>query len=188
MAAAIMDEQHRYPARKINGKHTMHKQISRLVFPCVVLAGTLAAASPSAAQEEPQEDMAELEDTGEACVNTRRISRTRVVDDRTIIFYMRGGLTYVNILPRPCNGLAREDRFSYQAQSSRLCDIDGIVVLYQAGTTLRAGANCRLGLFHEISRDDAAAIIEGPQKPPPNPLPMPEPEEIGESDDESEST
>ena len=58
----------------------------------------------------------------------------------------------------------------------------------QAGTTLRAGANCRLGLFHEISRDDAAAIIEGPQKPPPNPLPMPEPEEIGESGDEPEST
>lgn len=167
----------------------MHLQIPKFMLPCAVLAGALTAASLAIAQEEPAEDMAELEATGERCIVTRRISRTKVVDDRTIIFYMRGGdTTYVNILPRPCNGLAREDRFSYQAQSSRLCDIDGIVVLYQAGTTLRGGANCRLGLFHEISREDADAIIEGPQKPPANPLPMPEPEEIGEPDEEPEST
>ena len=165
----------------------MHMPILKVTFPCAVLAGALATASLAVAQEEAAEDMADLEATGDRCIVTRRISRTKVVDDRTILFYMVGGDTYVNILPRPCNGLARENRFSYQAQSSRLCDIDGIVVLYQAGTSLRSGAACKLGLFHEISREDADAIIEGPQKPPANPLPMPEPEEIGESGDDPET-
>jgi hypothetical protein len=137
--------------------------------------------------DQPAGEVVDLDAEGERCVNTRRISRTKVVDDRTIIFYMRGTETYVNILPRACNGLRRENRFSYQAQSSRLCDIDGIVVLYQMGTTLRAGANCKLGLFHPITREDAKAIIEGPQTPPANPLPMPEPEEIGEDDAESDA-
>jgi hypothetical protein len=157
------------------------------MVPCALLAIAAAGSQPAFAQDEVDEDAPSLDSVGERCVNTRRISRTKVVDDRTIIFYMRGGDTFVNILPRSCNGLRRENRFSYQAQSSRLCDIDGIVVLYQAGTTLRAGANCKLGLFHPITREDAKAIIEGPQAPPPNPLPMPEPEEVGEAEEEPES-
>ena len=169
----------------------MKMPTSKRSFSCAFLATAIAFAVPAIGQDEPVdnqpvEDVVDLDAEGERCVNTRRISRTKVVDDRTIIFYMRGTETYVNILPRACNGLRRENRFSYQAQSSRLCDIDGIVVLYQMGTTLRAGANCKLGLFHPITREDAKAIIEGPQAPPANPLPLPEPEEIGEDDAESE--
>lgn len=168
----------------------MNKQTSRLRFPCAVLAAAVICSAPALgqdAEEAPVDDLADLDAEGERCINTRRISRTKVIDDRTIIFYMRGTDTYVNILPRACNGLRRENRFSYQAQSSRLCDIDGIVVLYQMGTTLRGGANCKLGLFHPITREDAEALVEGPQAPPANPLPMPEPEEVGEDDGEPDA-
>jgi hypothetical protein len=152
-----------------------------------MLAISMAGSPLVFAQDEVDEDAPSMDSGGERCLNTRRISRTKVVDDRTIIFYMRGRETYVNILPRACNGLRRENRFSYQAQSSRLCDIDGIVVLYQAGATMRAGASCKLGLFHEITREDAQAIIEGPAAPPPVPLPMPEPEEVGEAEEAPET-
>jgi hypothetical protein len=165
----------------------MQKPGHRLIVTCALLAIAFAGIQPVFAQDEVDEDAPSMDSDGERCLVTRRISRTKVVDDRTIIFYMRGTDTYVNILPRSCNGLRRENRFSYQAQSSRLCDIDGIVVLYQAGASLRAGANCKLGLFHPITREDAKAIIEGPSTPPPNPLPMPEPEEVGEAEVDPES-
>ena len=122
------------------------------MVPCALLAIAFAGIQPVFAQDEVDEDAPSLDAGGERCVVTRRISRTKVDDDRTIIFYMRGGDTYVNILPRTCNGLRREDRFSYQAQSSRLCDIDGIEVLNQARAKKRPGANYNQGHYHPKKR------------------------------------
>jgi len=86
------------------------------------------------------------------------------VDDLNIIFYMIGSDTYHNILPRQCHGLKREGRFSYKTSTGSLCKQDTI----------------RLLLFHPISKEDAAALIDGPIEPPQaKPVPLPEPEEIG---------
>ena len=40
----------------------------------------------------------------ERCINTVRIDRTEVIDDRTVVFYLNGGDIYVNRLPHRCPG------------------------------------------------------------------------------------
>jgi hypothetical protein len=149
----------------------------------ILIAGlcTIAALPLAAQEEEPVSDPMARE-----CVDLRQVRRTEVVDDRNILFYMRGNLVYHNILPRQCGGLAREDRFSYRVAASRLCRMDDIRVLYNDPNGLREGNHCGLGLFHEITKEDAKAFKEDLQRrPEAAPLPMPEPQEVDDQDDES---
>jgi hypothetical protein len=120
------------------------------------------------------------------CIRIRSLRSTKIVDDLNIIFSMIGSKTYHNILPRQCHGLARQDRFSYQTTTGSLCNLDTIRILYQAGSSLQEGNACRLGLFHPISKEDAAALLDKPNQPlEAEPIPLPEPEEIGIDSDES---
>lgn len=150
----------------------MYKQMKRISL-LSLLAGL---AVPTFAQdEEPVRD-----DSVTNCISVRSIRSTDIIDDRNVLFFMRGDVVYHNILSRRCPGLAREDRFSYRTAASRLCDIDSINVLYRDARGMRPGAACGLGKFIKITREDARALKEGPtEEPPPKPLPMPEPEEIG---------
>ena len=95
-----MEMRCRWSATVITGMLSMQKHIVRLMVPCSVLAVAIAGIQPVLGQDETDEEAIALEETGERCISTRQISRTKVVDDRTIIFYMRGGDTFVNILPR----------------------------------------------------------------------------------------
>ncbi len=147
---------------------------------------SLLATTPSLA-DEVAVDIDDI--NAKKCIRLRSLKSTKVVDDLNIIFYMMGSTTYHNILPRQCHGLAREDRFGYQARSGNLCDIDTIYILYQAGTRLQQGNSCRLGLFHPISKEDAKALLERKNEPPmAEPIPLPEPEEMGEADEEAEES
>lgn len=164
----------------------MHKQISKLAAIGLILGLSLSVSA--AAQDErgsaDEEEIAYDEFTVE-CVSLRQIRRTEVVDDRNILFYMSGQKVYHNLLPRPCGGLARENRFSYQTNIGRLCRLDHIRVLYNDPFGLREGNRCSLGVFHKMDREDARAIKEGAgAQPTANPLPMPEPEEVGDASEE----
>lgn len=161
--------------------------ISRLLIHAAIACGLcLPLGLPSAAQEDVSDDAV---NGGENCIDTRRISTTTVVDDQTIIFYMRGGENYVNELPRKCPSLARERRFSYRTSISRLCDIDTITVLYSMGRGLEPGPSCGLGRFYPISDEEAKALRAGPDDDiEPQPVPPAEPEEpeLGADEDETE--
>ncbi len=153
----------------------MHKHIRK-----ILLTGALFCCAPPlvAQDEEPVFDADSRE-----CIDLRQIRRTKVVDDRNILFYMRGNTVYHNILPRQCGGLSREERFSYETSIGRLCRLDMIRVLYDDPFGLREGNTCGLGLFHKMTVEDADAFRkEAHQKPVANPLPMPEPEEVGNPD------
>jgi hypothetical protein len=127
----------------------------------------------SLADQVPEED-------GERCIDTRRISRTDVIDEHNILFYMRGGVIYRNYLPSKCPALAREKRFSYRTTTSRLCDIDVVNVLYDYGSGLTRGPSCGLGKFYPISKDEAQALREPDDiEVEPEPIPPAEPEEPG---------
>jgi len=144
------------------------------------LACLLAAlvAGPSLADEEVDTD-------ARRCINGS-IRSTRVVDDSSILFYMRGKSIYHNILRGRCAGLLREGRFSYYRTTSSLCRMDSIRVLYVAGAGLQEGRSCSLGYFYEVTKDDAAAILDPIVViPQPKPLPPAEPEEVIEEPDES---
>jgi hypothetical protein len=84
------------------------------------------------------------------CVNLQQIRQTRVRDDRTIDFMMRGGRVYRNTLPHGCPGLGFEERFAYRTSLSRLCSVDTITVL-RSGGSLSSGASCGLGKFQPVT-------------------------------------
>ena len=95
---------------------------------------------------------------GERCVDTRRVVRSEVVDDQTILFYMRNGVIYRNTLPKRCRPLAHEERFSYSTRSSRLCYFDRITIVYDHGSGLTSGPSCALGRYYPITKEEAQAL------------------------------
>jgi hypothetical protein len=112
-------------------------------------AGALAAAAlpPAFAQQGD----AGVDRAPERCISLNRVDKTDVIDDRTIVFHMRGSDIYLNHLSRECPGLEREERFMYSPTSNRLCEIDTVTVLEQWGFGLTRGFTCTLGMFHPIT-------------------------------------
>ena len=103
-----------------------------------------------------------LDESGEPadCVSLAGLDRTEVVNDQTILFYMRGNQVYVNYLPRRCSGLNRRKAFSYKTSLNRLCKVDLITVLDTYGSGISRGASCGLGMFHPIGADAAVLLKE----------------------------
>jgi hypothetical protein len=85
----------------------------------------------------------------ESCIPLQSIRETRVRDDRTIDFYMRGGKVYRNVLPGKCPQLGFEERFAYQTSLNQLCSTDIITVLTMPNAT--RGASCGLGQFQPVT-------------------------------------
>ena len=109
----------------------------------------------------------DFDGTPKDCIMPSNIRQTAVVDDSTILFYMRGGakVTYRNTLPHTCPNLAREDRFSYKTTMNQLCNIDLITVLEQWGAGLHDGFTCRLGSFYPITFEEAELLRKEHDKP-----------------------
>ena len=105
-----------------------------------------APAEPGAADLRP---LADARPAGEAvdCIQTSRISHTKVRDSRTLDFHMRGGRIYRSTLPHDCPGLAFEESFTYRTSIGRLCSVDHITV--NSGTGIN-GPSCALGEFQPV--------------------------------------
>jgi hypothetical protein len=115
----------------------------------------LAGVSVSAGADED----GALDRTPRDCLYVSSVRRTEVLDDQTIIFYMRGNkVAYRNYLAHKCPGLARSGRFMYEVHMSRLCSIDTITVLEQWGVGLQPGFTCRLGDFYPLSPAEVASM------------------------------
>jgi hypothetical protein len=130
----------------------------------VVTTVMLLSASSLRAQGDDESARGDAEEefdrTPRKCVSTTRIRNTDVLDDRTIIFYLRGNRdVYRNYLPRECPGLERNDRFSYHARNSQLCSVDTITVLEQIGGRLDATFTCALGEFIPITQEEAEDLM-----------------------------
>ncbi len=81
-----------------------------------------------------------------SCVELNRIREARVIDDRTIDFYLSSREVLRNTLPNACPQLGFEKAFTYSTSLSRLCSVDVITVIQQGGGP-RTGASCGLGSF-----------------------------------------
>jgi hypothetical protein len=135
----------------MNGSKRVYLWFSALALPWL-LAGSTAIGA---------DDDAPFNRTPRDCVITQSIARTDVLDDQTIIFYMRGkNIAYRNYLPRKCPGLKRWERFSYQVTAGRLCNVDVITVLENSftGAGFNPGFTCRLGDFHPLSPEDIESL------------------------------
>ena len=84
------------------------------------------------------------------CISLARIDRVNVLDNQSIEFHMRGGESYINILPHSCPGLRRNQPFMYRTSLNQLCDLDIITVLDQGGFGLRPMGSCGLGRFEPL--------------------------------------
>ena len=91
------------------------------------------------------------------CISLSRVDRTEVIDETTILFYMRGNQIYRNVLPHRCPGLRADEPFMYRVSTSQLCNVDVITVLDRVGAGFMPGASCGLGKFQPISE---AAVEE----------------------------
>ncbi len=102
-------------------------------------------------------------DLVENCVSISRIDHTRIIDDRTIVFYMRGDQIYINHLPKRCPGLKRADSYSYRTALNQLCNVDVIRVLDSFGGDLpRPGVACGLGKFSLSSAEALELLLAEP--------------------------
>jgi hypothetical protein len=124
----------------------------------------LAISSLPALAADDEEETASLDRTPQDCISTTRIRDTDVVNDSTIVFEMRGGLYFSNILERDCPGLMQHSRFRHRSTNTRLCDIDTITVLEQWGGGFTDGFTCQLGAFHPITEVEAEDLISGPDE------------------------
>jgi len=140
-----------------------HKIRLRACLLALALGGSLAIVAAHADEDEDAEGEG-LDRTPQDCIATNRIRGTDVVDDRTILFAMRGGQHYTNILERECPGLERHKRFMHETTGGRLCDIDTITVLEQWTGRLTPGFTCRLGQFHPITAVEAQDLRMGPDE------------------------
>jgi len=114
------------------------------------------------ARDKVEESIIADEQNAEDCVSIRRIDRTEILDDRTIVFHMLGKDIYLNKLPRRCPGLRSAGTYSYKNQTGRLCDVDLITVLNQFGGGFSRGASCGLGDFFPITEDELA-VLKNPE-------------------------
>ncbi len=139
-------------------KRLLSTGLSSLLFCLLCLIGAAAAVADK--QDDTAGALDELLE-GEHCVSLARIDRTDVVDDRNILFYMKGGTIYVNRLPHRCPGLRWEKAFMYRTSQSQLCDLDIITVLDNMGFGFRPGVSCGLGMFFPISAETARELKAG---------------------------
>jgi len=148
-------------------------------FYCLSGLLTLSVSSTFAADEPDDAD-------GRQCINASTIRHTKIIDDSSILFYVRGNSIYRNILSRQCSGLLREGRFSYRRTSASLCRRDFIQVLYSSGGGMREGPSCALGNFYAMTEEEVELLLDPPpQTPQPVPLPPADPEEVIENPDET---
>ena len=118
----------------------------------LMLMGNIAAA------EDDAEEFSEPKD----CISLTHLDRTDIIDDRNILFYMRGKDVYLNQLPHRCSGLRMAGGFSYRRTTNRLCNIDVIRPIPRGG--MRGGISCGLGTFRLVTEDEILALKE--KKPP----------------------
>lgn len=132
-------------------------------LPLIALA--LASVASLAATGARAQDGEGFDHTPADCILTTSIDRTQAVDDRTILFFMRGKKVYRNYLPRKCPGLQRNNRIMYRTRVNRLCDVDSITVLEQWGARLESGFTCALGKFEPITQEEVEDLVRKTDAP-----------------------
>mgnify|MGYP003578050387 CR=1 FL=1 len=152
---------------------TMHTRTGLVLGAALLaaMAGTRAQAQeaqgqPQQALSEAQRAQAELDRTPESCVLLNRVDRNVAANDRQVVFFMKGGKNYINVLDQSCPALKAGDYrliFQYKTASAktvRLCDFDGFTVEKQTSRT-----GCSLGKFIPITPEEGAALTAKPAAP-----------------------
>jgi hypothetical protein len=98
------------------------------------LSGLLLAGAPARADSTTAK-------SNDVCLDAGHVDHTAVVDDQTILFYMRGGKIWKNTLRQKCPSLKFEQGFSEDILSDEICSNRQMI------RVLQTGASCSLGAF-----------------------------------------
>jgi len=97
----------------------------------IALAASAALAGPALADQA----------TKSVCIKADEIDHTKVLNDRQILFYMRGKQVWLNTLKSHCSTLPIQEGFSMPSNYSEFCaNAQSIRVLF-------SGQPCQLGEF-----------------------------------------
>lgn len=137
-------------------------------FAAAALAA-LAAAAPAEAQR-VADDLPLASGSAETCLRERAVREWRIIDDGTILFYMRSGAVYVNALnrladvvlelPRACIGLSAEELQFARTRIGRVCAGDPIDIELADGEVRPFLPTCRLGVFYRLSASALDELLE----------------------------
>ncbi len=94
---------------------------------------------------------------GERCLSLHKFQRVRILDERHVMFELRGDRYYVAQLDRRCPGFERDSTVAYEHRSSKLCAKDRI-----RGIPLSGGftPSCQLPRFQSVSKEQLALLRE----------------------------
>lgn len=94
----------------------------------------------------------------EQCIRTRDIRSTDILDERHLVFQMRGKKYYLVQFRNRCFGLRPNVAISYQTRSSLLCRLDQITVFDPPMPTM--GIPCAIPGFIPIEAEQIAQLRE----------------------------
>jgi len=102
------------------------------------------------------------------CVMANSINRNYGINNKTLVFFLKGDKFYRVDLPAGCPTLAPGDsqiEFHYSSQAAkltRLCSYDSFTVEH------KPSAGCTLGEFRPITADEVTALVTPLGIPPPS--------------------
>ena len=123
-------------------------------------------AADAASEEEFDLDAFLAEITGnseyqkiEKCISMSKYRSVDIVDEGRMLFYpQRGKIAYLNHFTHKCSGIRRFHTIRIDARGTRLCFNDSVAVIDPQLGFREVGPKCRLGMFEEITRDQASII------------------------------
>ena len=93
------------------------------------------------------------------CLNHPSIKRTKVLDDRNILFVTKDHTTYHNLLPRQCPTVRRNAILNYHIVNRELCSGSISPYWQQVGGSYVPTFVCQLGVFVPVSEDEVVDLI-----------------------------
>jgi hypothetical protein len=135
------------PSEQKNQEYAMSRAVQLVERSARAVPALIALLASSAMAETQVTAPAKIPGT-QSCLLLSSIDSSQVLDDKTIIFRMRGGKQryYKNTLPYKCPGLGFQQAYSHKTSLNQLCSVDIITVL-ETGGGLHEGASCGLGSF-----------------------------------------
>jgi hypothetical protein len=127
---------------------------------CAVLAAA-ALCAPALGQEgrdAPEADDAPRE--ARVCLDHPMVRRTRVLNNRNIVFVTRANEIYNNRLPEDCPSLRRGSLVRYPIEQRRFCAGSSFQVLWETTPNNYMPAFvCKLGYFVPITEDELEDLL-----------------------------
>jgi hypothetical protein len=126
------------------------KQIAAASAAALLVAGGAQSAAAQDAQT-----------AAKSCVYLSDIDHTKIVDEHTILFYLRNRTILQNSMREPCYGLNSKTRFAYGSGSMmRLCTGNMITLLSDLSFGAVTSSNvCKLGMFLPVNEDEVADLL-----------------------------